>query len=174
MSVAEAICKQRGKELRKLQTAAYQKTGVLPIVDQGAALVCGFTDDTSFEYPHELPVVIFGDHTRVLKYVDFPFAVGADGTQCLRPNENFDPRYFFYALGALELPSEGYARHFKLLKERRIPVPTLDEQRRIAEVLRSVDEAIATEQAYLEHGPQLCGIIPDQEIRAAGSSVAKR
>ncbi|TXN17207.1 hypothetical protein FV219_00845 [Methylobacterium sp. WL122] len=142
ISVAEAVQKQRGKEVIKLQTAAYQKNGTLPIVDQGATFICGYTDNNSARYPYELPVIIFGDHTRILKYVDFPFAIGADGTQCLRPTEDFDPRYFYYALDALALPSEGYARHFKLLKERHIPVPTLNEQRQIAQVLLSVDRSI--------------------------------
>jgi len=148
--VADAISPRRGRETRKLKTFQYQAIGTLPIVDQGSKLICGYTDDLRSSYPYDLPVVVFGDHTRALKFVDFPFAIGADGTQCLHPIDGLDPRFFYYALCALDLPSEGYARHFKLLKEKRIPVPALDEQRGIAEVLRAVDEAIASNGAALD------------------------
>lgn len=148
--VVEALGKRRGSTITKLQTSDYLDAGALPIVDQGAKFVCGYTDQLDAAYPYDLPVIVFGDHTRTLKYIDFPFAVGADGTQCLHPTDAFDSRYFFYALENLDLRSEGYARHFKLLKEQVIAQPPLDEQRRIAEVLRSVDEAIAAADAVIE------------------------
>ena len=31
------------------------------------------------------PVVIFGDHTQVIKFVDFDFVLGADGVKILKP-----------------------------------------------------------------------------------------
>ena len=143
VSVAEALEKRRGGAITKLQTPDYLETGALPIVDQGAKLICGYTNELDAAYPYDLPLIVFGDHTRTLKYIDFPFAVGADGTQCLHPTDAFDSRFFFFALENLDLRSEGYARHFKLLKEKVIAQPPLDEQRLIAEVLRSVDDAIA-------------------------------
>ena len=147
--VADALARKRGETILKLQTPEYLDEGALPIVDQGAKFICGYTDDLAAVYPYSLPVIVFGDHTRTLKYVDFPFAVGADGTQCLHPTANFDERFFFYSLQNIDLRSEGYARHFKLLKEQTIACPPLDEQRRIAEVLRSVDEAIVAAEAAL-------------------------
>ena len=69
----------------KIKRSAYQESGRYPIIDQSQADIAGYTDDESWLYQGELPVVIFGDHTRVLKFVDFPFCVGADGTQLLRP-----------------------------------------------------------------------------------------
>jgi len=141
--VADALARKRGEATRKLQTPEYLNEGALPIVDQGAKFICGYTDDLAAAYPYGLPVIVFGDHTRTLKYVDFPFAVGADGTQCLHSTADFDDRFFFYSLQNIDLRSEGYARHFKLLKEQTIACPPFDEQRRIAEVLRSMDEAIA-------------------------------
>lgn len=149
IAVADAIGKRRGQETRKLKTTEYGLNGALPIVDQGSDLICGYTDDLDAAYPYELPVVVFGDHTRRLKFVDFPFAIGADGTQCLHPIDGLDPYFFYYALDALDLQSEGYARHFKLLKEKRIPLPDIHEQRRIAEVLRSLDVQIAAQERVL-------------------------
>lgn len=142
MQVGDALSRQRGSVIRKLQTSEYLSSGTLPIVDQGTKFICGYTNDLTATYPYDLPVVVFGDHTRVFKFVDFPFAIGADGTQCLHPHDQFDPRFFFYCLQGLDLRAEGYARHFKLLKEQTIPLPPLAEQKRIAEVLRSVDKVI--------------------------------
>lgn len=147
MQVADAIARKRGRLVRKLQTAEYRESGALPIVDQGADLVVGYTDDVSAAYPYDLPVVVFGDHTRTLKFIDFPFAVGADGTQCLHAIEGLNPRYFYYALRSLNLKGDGYARHFKLLKEKRIPIPPADEQVRIANVLKAAEDAVLAAEA---------------------------
>lgn len=126
----------------KIKRSEYQESGNYPIVDQSQADVSGYTDDEIWLYRGELPVVIFGDHTRLLKFVDFPFCVGADGTQLLRPIKGNDIRYFYYALRNIDLTNYGYERHFKYLKEERIPVPPLRVQQRIAHILSAYDELI--------------------------------
>ena len=97
-----------------------------------------------------LPVVVFGDHTRAFKYVDFPFVRGADGTQVLKPKAGIDPLFFYYACRAIELPSRGYNRHFKALKEKEIPTPPLHEQRSIAQALRRIDDALSIQDKQLQ------------------------
>jgi type I restriction enzyme S subunit len=137
----EAVPRQQ-----KIKRSAYQQSGRFPIVDQSQADIAGYTDDESWLYQGELPVVIFGDHTRVLKFVNFPFCVGADGTQLLRPVEGNDIRYFYYALRHVDLANYGYERHFKYLKEEQIPAPPLQVQRRIAGVLSAYDELMENSQ----------------------------
>lgn len=128
----------------RVKTSDYQATGQTPVVDQSRAEIAGFTDDPDARFEAPLPVVVFGDHTRILKYVDFPFARGADGTQILRAEpETVDPRYFYYALHTVDLSSYGYARHFKYLKEETIPLPPLPIQRDIANVLARYDDLIS-------------------------------
>jgi type I restriction enzyme S subunit len=78
--------------------------------------------------------------------VNFPFCVGADGTQLLRPVEGNDIRYFYYALRNVDLTNYGYERHFKYLKEEEIPVPPLPVQRRIAGILSAYDELMENSQ----------------------------
>ena len=79
------------------------ETGRLPVVDQGQDLVVGYTDDETRQCNVDPPVVVFGDHTRAIKYIDFPFAMGADGTKVLKTFDGVDPKYAFYALSALEI-----------------------------------------------------------------------
>lgn len=150
IAVANAIAKNKGQKITKLQTSEYLEEGVISIIDQGATFVCGYTDDAAVIWPYGLPVIVFGDHTRILKFVDFPFAIGADGTQCITPAPALNARYLYYALQSLDLLGEGYARHFKLLKEKTIPLPGLPEQVAIAGQLLALEDSIAAAEQIAE------------------------
>ena len=134
----------------KVLTRDYKSLGTYPIVDQGQNLIAGWTDDDSGLISTNLPVVVFGDHTRAFKYVDFPFVRGADGTQLLKPKSGIDPLFFYYACRAIDLPSRGYNRHFKLLKEKEIPTPQLQEQRGIARTLKRIDDALLLQDKQIQ------------------------
>lgn len=123
----------------KVPRSRYQSTGRFPIIDQGQGLVAGYWDDEADAYMGPLPVIIFGDHTRAVKFVDFPFVCGADGTKVLQPSaDQFDPEFLYFALSWLDVPSRGYNRHFRILSDMLVPRPPLAEQRAIARVLRAV------------------------------------
>ena len=129
----------------------YQESGEFPVIDQGASFVAGWTDSTESIISDNLPVVVFGDHTRIFKYVDFPFALGADGTKLLYPNEDIlYPRFFHYALLNLNVPNKGYNRHYRYLQEFSVACPALPEQHTIARVLQTIQEAKATRQREIE------------------------
>lgn len=102
---------------------AYHTEGPIPIIDQSSAFIGGYTDNREALYDQPLPVIVFGDHTRVMKFVDFPFARGADGTQLLYPNHLLSPQLLYCALSHIKLPSFGYTRHLKHLKAQSIWVP---------------------------------------------------
>lgn len=130
--------------------------GEFPVVDQGQEFIAGYCDDSEKVIDFDLPLVIFGDHTRCFKYVDFPFVLGADGTKILPPNKKiYDPRFYYFALLALELPSRGYNRHFKTLKERSLPLPPLPEQKKIAHILSTVQRAIETQERIIQTTTEL-------------------
>lgn len=125
-----------------IQRQEYQMAGKHPIVDQSEKYVAGYTDDSTKVYRGKLPIIIFGDHTRIFKFIDFPFAVGADGTKILTPSSSlFDPKYFYYCLTSLDIPSRGYNRHFKILKEKVLIKPPHPEQCAIAGVLSTIQKA---------------------------------
>lgn len=150
-------CLERLKlgKIHKVLSRDYKSSGQYPIIDQGQNLIAGWTNEDSGLISTNLPIVIFGDHTRVFKYVDFPFVRGADGTQLLKPKAGIDPLFFYYACKAVDLPSRGYNRHFKTLKEKEIQAPPLDEQLNIAWALQKIEKAIALQCENLQEGSAL-------------------
>lgn len=139
-------CLEKTKIKFKLPKKDYRESGKYPIVSQEESLISGYHDDISYIFKVVKPVVVFGDHTLALKYIDFDFIVGADGVKILQPKETINPKYFYYVLKALMPKTTGYARHYKLLKKLNIPVPPLPEQQRIVAKLDAafaeIDEAI--------------------------------
>ena len=130
------------KEGRKIPKESYLSKGLYPIIDQGQEYISGYTNDASGLYC-KVPAIIFGDHTRIIKYVDTPFFLGADGVKLLRakiPNANY--KYLYYALCNARIPNTGYNRHFKWLKEVNIPLPGASKQERIVSVLDKVNDLI--------------------------------
>lgn len=123
-----ADCIDKVSKQKQVKSKDYKSSGLYPIVSQEKELISGYLDDESFLYKHSKPVIIFGDHTKEIKYIDFDFIVGADGTQILSPKEGIDTKFFYYALLATPIRTLGYARHFKLLKEKSFLIPPLSDQ----------------------------------------------
>lgn len=133
----------------------YKPKGLVPIIDQGQEFIAGYTEDEKLAVRDRFPFVIFGDHTRTFKYVDFPFALGADGTQLLKPKPEFNPRFFYFACLHLPLPNRGYNRHFTALKELTVPEPPKPEQEKIAAILWKVQRAIEAEEKLVATAREL-------------------
>lgn len=138
----EEIFEDKTKCGTKIKTERYKKCGVHPIIDQGQELVAGYTDceEGLFE---DVPVIIFGDHTRIIKYVDKPFFLGADGVKVLRSKyKDANYRYLYYALKNAKIPDTGYNRHFKWLKNVEIKYLDAKKQSEIVEILDKVSSII--------------------------------
>jgi len=133
-----------------VQRKDFLSDGVYPVVSQEEAFVNGHWNDEADVFRVERPIVVFGDHTRALKYVDFDFVIGADGVKVLRPKLFLHPRFFYYQLHTAKLDSLGYARHYRLLREHRVAYPPFAEQRRIAAILDEAFAGIATAKANAE------------------------
>ena len=151
----KSILRRRIK-VGKIKQQEYKKFGKYPVIDQSQNYIAGFCDDDEKVYRGELPVIIFGDHTRVFKFVNFPFVVGADGVKVLIPNkEIYDPKFLFYAMLTLNIPSRGYNRHYKLLREKKLLRPPLPEQCKIARVLDKIQQAIELQDRIIEQAKRL-------------------
>jgi len=155
-SFPECIKPVRFERSKQIKTNSYLPSGDFPIIDQGQTKIAGWTNDKSAVIKDNIPLIIFGDHTRVFKYIDFPFAIGADGTKLIKPDEDeFCTRYFYYYLMNLNLPSKGYSRHYKLLKESEISYPEIPEQQKIAVVLLKIQQAIEVQESIIEAAQEL-------------------
>ena len=134
----------------KIKTDEYFAEGKNIIVDQGQKLVAGYTDleDGIFS---KVPAIIFGDHTRVIKYIDKPFFLGADGVKVLRSKlDEVNYKYLYYALRNVKIPDTGYNRHFKWLKEICIRYPEMKAQEKIVNILDKVNSVIEDRKRELE------------------------
>lgn len=137
-TVADIIIDRTGGQI-KIPRSEYLESGAFPVIDQGREFSSGFTNSESQLYKGGLPIVLFGDHTREVKFISEPFALGADGVKALQPKPGLEAKYLYYYLLRSPVSSRGYSRHFKFLKAKEIPLPPLPEQHRIVEILDQAD-----------------------------------
>ena len=118
---------QKTDRTLQIKASDYLLEGSIPIIDQSRDFIAGYTDNQAALVNIGKPVIVFGDHTRILKYIIFPFAKGADGTQLIVSNNERMPQPLLYcSLINIDLSNYHYARHFKYLKEKEILIPSLE------------------------------------------------
>lgn len=123
----------------QIKTKDYLREGTIPIIDQSREFIAGYTNLEDAIVSSEAPVIVFGDHTRILKYIQFPFAKGADGTQLIISNTELMPAPLLYlSLLSVDLSNYHYARHFKYLKEEMIIIPSQE----IADTFNNIVEPL--------------------------------
>ena len=121
----------------QVQQKEIQPKGTVPVISQSANYIEGYTDDIDKIFT-ATPVIIFGDHTRVVKFVDFPFVVGADGVK-IYSTKIFPPYgYYLIEYAAHNIENKGYGRHSQYIAKQRYPLPPYDEQKRIVESIRKM------------------------------------
>ena len=135
----------------KINTIEYSKSGKFPIIDQSQDFICGWTDDDKKVIKISEPVIIFGDHTCVTKFVNFDFAQGADGIKILKSKKFLNPKFLYQLLQFDPIVPEMYKRHFSKLKGKKILYPKdKAEQKMIAQVLGDMDDEISALQDEIE------------------------
>lgn len=143
-------CINKTPKPKQVKTEDYNSGTKYPIVSQEDKLISGYYDDESYVFHIDSPVVIFGDHTRVLKYVDFDFVVGADGVKIISPEQDLNAKFLLYYLQWYKIPNLGYSRHYKLLKELNIPIPPKFTQLAIVSELDKINELIRLKKEQLK------------------------
>lgn len=137
---------------KKLKSNQFNESGKYPIVDQSQSSIAGWTDDDEALIKNDFPLVVFGDHTCILKIIEKPFVQGADGIKIFKGNKLIDTRYLFYALQSNPLIMTEYKRHYSILKEKTIVYPEINsgEQQKIAACLSAADALIETQAQKIE------------------------
>lgn len=111
------------------------KKGEFPVISQSKEYSIGFSNEKNKVYHHDKPVIVFGDHTTEVKFVDFDFVVGADGVKIFEPIFDIvNEKYLLYILLFYSRNLNkvgGYSRHYKYIKNKPIPLPPIAEQKRI-------------------------------------------
>jgi type I restriction enzyme, S subunit len=161
--------KQISTNNKKVKSKECQSAGKFPVIDQGQMDVAGFIDDISKVINVKRPLVIFGDHTRIIKWVDRDFVPGADGTKILEAAAFLEPRYFYYQLKSIELPDKGYSRHFRYLNETSFRVAPFAEQQQIATKLDELLAQVDTLKTRLDTIPKILKRFRQSVLAAAVS-----
>lgn len=131
-----------GTRNSQIQTKEILKSGKYPVISQSIKPIDGYSDNHE-RIIFDVPVVLFGDHTRNVKVIEHPFIVGADGTKlhkCIVINHFY--LYYWMIAASKSLRDRGYARHYGLLKAIPIPLPPLGEQIRIVESINELFQHI--------------------------------
>jgi type I restriction enzyme S subunit len=127
----------------QINSVDYMEVGSHPVIDQGKKKIVAYSErkDKLFSCPTE-GIIVFGDHTRELKFINFDFVIGADGTQVISTKNDNNVQYYYYSLMEKEIPNTGYNRHYKYLLEMKFYRPKLEEQTAIASILSDMDAEI--------------------------------
>ena len=139
----------------QIAASQYCAAGRFPVVDQGRGVHVGYSDNTDRVFtPSQHGIIVFGDHTRVIKFYRRAFVLGGDGTCLFEAGSRCVLLAFVFHALCLDLhhrvPNTGYNRHFKFLANSRLPLPPLPEQRAIATVLTDMDAEITALERRLD------------------------
>lgn len=135
-------------KLYQIKKEDYLITGLFKVIDQSKNYIAGYCNDKTKLFTN-IPVIIYGDHTTIIKYIDFDFVIGADGTKTLKTKSN-NLKYLYYNLCFNNIEPEGYKRHFSILKKIKLQLPSLPEQEKIANFLSMADKEIELMENKIE------------------------
>ncbi len=137
--------------LSKIPKKEILEIGKYPVITQESnKLISGYTNESLVIT--DLPLIIFGDHTCIFKYIDFPFVRGADGTKLLKvDSKKVIPKYFYFVIKQSQITNKNkYERHYKYIKNLEIPVPPLSEQKILVYKLEKLENEIRDAKLIIE------------------------
>ncbi|TLX24349.1 hypothetical protein FE904_16910 [Chryseobacterium indologenes] len=118
-----------------LKSKEISNKGNYPVISQSKDYIIGYSDQKDLLITKDLPLIIFGDHSKTIKYIDKPFIIGADGVKILKPNNLFNEKFFYYSLFGVITDTKSYGRHYSLLKKGFLPLIDIQLQLEIVTLL---------------------------------------
>lgn len=152
------------KYANKIPKSKFLETGKYPIIDQSENFITGYWNNEKDVYKISKPIIIFGDHTRIFKFIDFDFVLGADGVKILQTNDKCIPKFIYYILSNLEIRNLGYSRHYKELKDCDIPLPSLEVQKQILIEIEQYQKVIDGCKEVVKNWRPIIKINPEWEV----------
>jgi len=150
----------------KIKKQDYKLEWKYAVIDQGQELIAWYSNDETKAYTWKLPIIIYWDHTNIVKYVDFPFICWADWTKVFQFKNDVDVKFMEYLLNRFKPETQGYRRHYSLLKEIQIPLPPLSKQKEIVAHLDQLSthtkQLKQKYQSQLDHIEELRKSVLDQ------------
>lgn len=114
--------------------------GKYVVIEQGKKEKIGYSNDEKKVIKNN-GIIAYGDHTTIIKYVDIDFISGP-GIKLLKPLFHDNLKYLYYNLKHNNIKPQGYKRHFSIVRKIKLQIPILDEQKKIANFLSSIDKKI--------------------------------
>ena len=139
----EELCFDATSSATKIPASEYKLVGKYPIFDQSQdCIIAGYSDSKDGVCEH-YPAVLFGDHSRVIKFIDEPFFIGADGVKIIKPkSENIITKFLFYDLKYHTIPNTGYNRHFKYIKMLKLTKASIEDQQKFLAIAEQADKSL--------------------------------
>lgn len=129
------------KNISKIKLEEITNDGSIAVIDQSKTYITGYVKEADYKICKN-ERIIFGDHTRIIKYINIPFITGADGVKTLKlkDEEKCLYKFYYYYLQYLDIPNNGYSRHFKYLKEKEFIIPPIEFQKKVVENLEKIEK----------------------------------
>ena len=163
-----------GEIVRSESTRMYIKSvvgdlGKYEVIQQGDIPILGYSDDQPFEKYKN--VILFGDHTLSLYRPKAPFLLATDGIKILQ--STILKRDYLYYLTQNYIPkSQGYKRHFSVLKQVFVNYSQdSSEQTAISSLFSTLDELLASYKDNLANYQSFKATILSKMFPKAGQTV---
>lgn len=167
-SIKDAIMKI--SYTNKIKNSEFLPKGKFPIIDQSDNFIAGYWNEEKDVFKIIKPVTVFGDHTRCVKFVDFDFVLGADGVKILQPIDLYEPKLFYYIIKSINVKNLGYSRHYKEIKDMKIPLPPMEVQREIVEEIEGYQKIIDGARQIIDNYKPQIQIDPSWEMVELGKA----
>lgn len=139
-------------------TENYHDSYKTPVLTAGKTFILGYTNEEYGIFNHELPVIIFDDFTTASKFVNFPFKAKSSAMKMLKiKDKTIDIKIVYELMQKLNFKPEEHKRHWiSTYSKLKINLPKeKKEQKKIAEVLSEVDNAISKIEGLFEKNKRL-------------------